>query len=544
MSGGTISRCASGTEAAPHGNAPRPSRVKGLSTRVKRQHEARAILNRDRSGALAAFFSFLFPGVGQAYLRRRRTALAFAVPVAMVLIGLFVAFSAHGAAYKALDPTISMWLIVMAALLGLWWIAAIVDAWLGGRHVGRASLAIVTVLVLTIGGSDAFAAVQLWRVRNAVIDMTSVTGDPTLSTSPPVNATPTPGPGGSATSQPSGSPGPTPTRPPDWVDPSDNPSDDPSPSIEPGPTPGIDIAKLDAQDDGLLNVLLGGTDQGLPGHVGARTDTMVVVSVNSATGEVLMFSFPRDLQDFPLYNGGTFNGKLNTFAGATKLYPDQFTEPGMKSLAYEVGFLLGVPIDYYASVNVDGFMGVVQAVGSVTVCNERDIADDHLQFYLSAGMHTLGPADALRFARSRHGQAGGDFARARRQQELLTALRREILKPENLARLPDLVEALAQVVNTNFPPGQIQDLVALADHVQAEPSQSWVFKYPHWATLQTRQETGGRQVLTLKLDRIAALSVQLFGDKSLYYGQVPAATPEPTPSPSPTPSGNVCAGQP
>jgi LCP family protein required for cell wall assembly len=469
-----------------------------------------------------------------------------ALPVLVVLAGLLIAFSGRGGAFRAADPTIAFWLILLTLTLAIWWIAAIVDAWLDGRHTGRPALAVVVLLVLTIGGGSAFASVQLWRVRNAILEMTSVTGDPTL-----VDTTPTPTFGGIPPTPDAGSPGPSPTRPPDWVDPSDNPPDDPSPSISPGPTPSIDITKIDAQGDGFLNVLIVGTDQGLPGHVGARTDTLVVVSVNIASGDVLMFSFPRDLQDFPIYNGGSFSGKINTFAGTTKLYPDQFPEPGLRSLAYEVGFLLGIPIDYYASVNVDGFMAVVDAVGgSVTVCNDRPIADDHLQFYLSEGWHQLNAADALRYARSRHGQAGGDFARARRQQELLVAIKKEILQPQNLARLPDVIEALAGVVNTNYPADQIQGLIDLAQQVQDAPSQTWVFKNPQWADFMTRAETGGRQVLTPRLDRIGQLSVMLFGDKSLYYGQLPTPSPgelpgpDATPSPDSSTSPDVCIAQP
>jgi hypothetical protein len=198
-------------------------------------------------------------------------------------------------------------------------------------------------------------------------------------------------------------------------------------------------------------------------------------------------------------------------------------------------------------------MGVVNAVGgSVTVCNQREISDDHLQFYLSPGVHELNAADALRYARSRHGQAGGDFARAKRQQELLVAIKKEILQPQNLGRLPDVVEALAGVVNTNYPPSQIQGLIDLAQQVQEEPSRSWVFKNPQWAELMTRAETGGRQVLSPRLDRIGQLSVSLFGDRSLYYGQVPLPTPGELPGPDTTPSPapgasaspDVCAGQP
>ena len=73
---------------------------------------------------------------------------------------------------------------------------------------------------------------------------------------------------------------------------------------------------------------------------------MIVVSANAATGQVYMFSFQRDIAQFPLYTGGTMQGywKLNTFAGYTKGYPDAFPNPGQPALAYEIGFLIGMPI--------------------------------------------------------------------------------------------------------------------------------------------------------------------------------------------------------
>jgi LCP family protein required for cell wall assembly len=498
---------------------------------------------------VAAILSFVFPGLGHAYLGRRGAALAFALPVGALVLGLVGYFVASGsitrAGLKLLDPTVATFAALMSGLLALWWSLAIVSAARAGRPDSSALRLVPIGLVLVIAGASIAPAVPLgasWFWQLSVADRGFFVGDPTQ-----VNTTPSPS--GAATQPPqSGSPGPSPTRGPDYVDPSDEPSDEPSPSIAAGPTPSFDITKIDAHDDGFLNVLLAGTDQGIPGHLGGRSDTIVVVSVNSTTGEVLMFSFPRDLQNFPIFNGGTYNGKINTFANVTRLpqYKDEFPDPGLPSLAYEVGYLLGIPIDYYASVNAPGFMDVVRAVGgTVTVCNERQISDNTLQFYLSPGIQVLGPEDALRYARSRHGQTGGDFARARRQQQLLVALKKEIMRPENLARLPELVQALSSVIKTNFPPDQLSSLIDLADSIPEDPSQTWVFKNPEWADLYTRAETGGRQVLTPRLDRIGALSIQLFGEKSLYYGQIPTPSPTPdsTPTPEPSASPDVCAAQ-
>jgi LCP family protein required for cell wall assembly len=462
--------------------------------------------------------SFIFPGLGQAYLGRPRDALRFGLPVIVVLlvVAVFVITSGglSGAGARALDPAIAFPAAIVVFFLGAWWILAILHAWRNGARLSSAAIAVPLALVFVVGVADVFGATSLYRMGNAGIAFTDPNRDPTTNEGLRPSARPTapPTPAGQ-TADPQA----THTQPPPDVQyPEDSePPDEPSPSLAPGPTPGYDITEIDAESDGYLNVLLAGLDW-WEGRVGTRTDTMLVVSVNSETGEVKMFSFPRDLQRFPIYNGDTFNGKLNSFAGVSKNYPEKFPEPGMPSLAYQLGFLLGIKIDYYASVNMEGFQEVVDIVGGITIYNDREIADDHLQFYLPVGEHRLGPADALRYVRSRKGQAGGDFARAKRQQVVLAALRREMLKPQNLPRAPEIAEALAEVINTNFPISQFDQLLELAQTVEDEPSGSWILKPPLYAKHLPRAETGGRSVMHPLMDALEALSIEVFGEDSLY----------------------------
>jgi LCP family protein required for cell wall assembly len=488
---------------------------------------------KPRSGAIAAVLSAIFPGLGQAYLGDRRNAIIFAAPV--IALFAFVGFVVlnRNVAFRVLDPSVSLALIVIIVAYGIWWIAAILNAWRGGGHVGTASAVLVVFLALLVGTGDAFAAWSMWRVRNA--SETIFTANPLDETPPPPTPSPTPMPAGE-TADPLA----TPTqRPPDYVDPNDpdnNPTDEPPETIDPGPTPQVDITTIDAQNDGLLNVMLVGLDW-QPGRNSKRTDTILIVSANPDTGDVMMFSFPRDSARFPLYNGGTYNGKINTFAGFANNSPD-YPDGGLKSLAYEVGYLLGSPVDYYASVNMPGFLSVIDQVGGVTVTNTRNIHDDTLQFYLEPGTYRLSPADALRYVRTRHG-SGGDFGRAERQQQVLAALRKEILKPENIARLPDIVEALSTVINTDFPPDQIDRLVQLADQVSSDVTQSWVFgSAGGWSVHLRRIFTCGRSVQFLNIPKIAELSIELFGEKSLWNGVTPPPVPGPRtdcPNPQPTP---------
>ena len=494
-----------------------------------------------RSGAIGALLSFVFPGLGQAYLRRRRAAVVFAAPVIVLVAGLAITFAGRGA-FRMVDPTVSLAVLLIVVALGGWWSAAVFHAWLSGRHTGAPAVATIGVLVAVIVGADAYGSAQLLRLRNAAQQMfTPVSfADPSPApTATAVAALPSPAAlasqapvatGAVAASGDPAPPSPTPV-------PTEEP--EPEPTIVPGPPPEFDIRQIDASGDRLLNVLLVGFDWE-PGRESRRTDSMVVVSANSDTGEVLMFSFPRDSAYFKLYTGGMYDGKLNTFAGFAARDPGTHPEGGMRALAYQVGFLLGTPIDYYATINMPGFRSVIELVGGVTVNNTRVINDEVMQFYLEPGVHRLSADQALLYVRTRHG-SGGDFARARRQQEVLAALRQEMMKPENLARLPEIIEALSTVINTDFPPGQIEQLLLLADQLEAEPSRSWVFGYPNWATLYSRAQTGTYPMQVLRIRDIAALSVEVFGERSLYFDKrlpkpyvIPTLMPTPTPMPTPT----------
>jgi LCP family protein required for cell wall assembly len=421
------------------------------------------------------------------------------------------------------------------------------------------AVALPVVLVLVVGATALYGANWAYRVSEAdkgfsdSVDCTIQACN--FGTPQPVASNPVIGqvPSASPTVAPSLAPGQTATPTPsdDYNQPSD-----PPPSLAPGPTPGFDITQLDAQDDGWLNVLLIGLDTRCDGGIvtGANTDTMIVASVDTSNNHVYMFSFPRDTAQFPLYDkaGGTFNGKLNQFAGWTKgqINADgtpRFDEPGQQSLAYEIGFLLGIPIDYYASINICGFPQLIDAVGGVDVCNTKTIDDASYPnpggqpgFHLDPGEYHMDGATALAYARTRHGSS--DFARAKRQQHLLSSIRQAILQPQNIQRLPDIISAMADVVHTNFPPDLISDpnngLIALANRVDGTPTAQYVFDFPEWAQHLPRTDTNGRSVQFLKLDVIGQLSYQIFGDKSLYVknGPVPTAeVPQPAPSDSPSP---------
>jgi LCP family protein required for cell wall assembly len=466
-----------------------------------------------RSASAAVVLSFLVPGLGQLYARRWRAALGFALPV-VLFAAIAVHESSQGPAHlvgRLLDPAIGVALVIALVGLAAWRIAAVLDAWRTGRRT-LLSWTLVPSLVLVIVGTHGFGAINAAALVGAG---ERIFGADTLLDDPP--PVPPGVPAGSsapgASSEPPPSVDPQATVPPGYEDYPDEVFPEPEPVINAGPAPAFDIAAIDEQADGLLNVLLVGIDW-KPGRDHRLTDTMIVVSVNADTGAVYMFSFPRDVAEFPLYDGGTYSGKLNSFAGYAHKHRDRYPDGGMQSLAYQLGFLLGVPIDYYAAVDIPGFEKVVRAVGGVTIHNDRPIDDSYTGFKLPVGEHRLNAEEALMYVRSRKGSS--DFARARRQQVVLAALRREMLRPAKLPSLPAVVDAVADVVRTNFPRDQLGELLALAERVEDQPTNSWVFKFPEWAHHPPRTETNGRSLMFLRLDLIEQLSLELFGERSLY----------------------------
>ena len=100
------------------------------------------------------------------------------------------------------------------------------------------------------------------------------------------------------------------------------------------------------------------------------TDTMIVVSLDPTTETVSMVSVPRDMVDVPLGDGRSFRGKINGLVSYARHHPKQF--PGSDGTGFDVlmgalGALLDIPIKYYATVSLGGFVSVVNTLGGVNV---------------------------------------------------------------------------------------------------------------------------------------------------------------------------------
>lgn len=246
---------------------------------------------------------------------------------------------------------------------------------------------------------------------------------------------------------------------------------------DPLQTGGEEGDEVEAWEDGRVTVLAMGIDERQSEHGPWRTDTMILLTIDPATKTAGMISIPRDMWvEIPDY--ATYD-RINTanFIGDRDHYPGG----GGPALAMKtVQQNLGVEVDYFATINFQGFLSVVDQLGCVPISVPETIDDPDYPaldgygfdpFYLEAGEHCLNSETLLKYARTR-ATFGGDFDRAQRQQDVLYAIRDHVLSTNQLPTLissaPEMYNTLQDSVNTNLTEGQIVRLARLAAEIPRE----------------------------------------------------------------------------
>jgi LCP family protein required for cell wall assembly len=238
-------------------------------------------------------------------------------------------------------------------------------------------------------------------------------------------------------------------------------------------------------DDERLNVLLVGIDS-RKGHEAVLTDTMMLASLDRTLGTASLISIPRDMINVPLGNGDKFGPKLNSLYGYATRHPEEFPDGPMRALEDAVGALFKVPVHYYAVVDFDAFVRLVDEAGGVDVHLDKALVDPEYPglrktggLRIEAGDQRLDGALALAYVRSRHSADGSDFARARRQQEVIVGLRDRLLEGGSVFfRLPALLDTFGDHVRTDLPPSMLPSLAAVLDAKGVDSVRSVVIQRP------------------------------------------------------------------
>lgn len=251
---------------------------------------------------------------------------------------------------------------------------------------------------------------------------------------------------------------------------------------------------------GRTNILLLG--MGGEGHEAKDlTDTIIFLSLNFKTSKTLMLSLPRDIW-IP-----SMRAKINTaYHYGEEKQPGGPASPqggGLILAKAAVSEILGQPIHYAVALDFDGFVKAVDVFEGVEIEVEKSFDDyrypilgrenddcdgdpefacryEHL--YFEAGWQTMDGQRALKYVRSRNaeGEEGTDFARSRRQQRLLLAVRNKIFSPKTIFRpgkLRELIEVLKQSIKTDITPNDYPGLAKLTLKFKPEKMRTEVLDF-------------------------------------------------------------------
>lgn len=227
-----------------------------------------------------------------------------------------------------------------------------------------------------------------------------------------------------------------------------------------------------------VNILVMGVDQRAGEDGPCRTDSMMVLTIDPVTLRAGVLSIPRDLW-VPIW-GYNMQARINTanFIGDRDGYPGG--GPALAAATVEYNF--GIRIHHYVRLNFTAFVELVDRIGGIEICVKEEIKDPYYPdeaygydpLYIPAGCHHFDGALALKYARVRH-TAGGDFDRARRQQQVMQAIFERVtrldLLPQLVLQAPELWVMLQDSVVTD-PELTLDKIVALANLASKVPPEN------------------------------------------------------------------------
>ncbi|WP_458245226.1 LCP family protein [Streptomyces sp. MAI_2237] len=228
---------------------------------------------------------------------------------------------------------------------------------------------------------------------------------------------------------------------------------------------------------GSLNILVLGSDsrsgkqnQALGGgsSSGARSDTAMVVHIDSGRKKATVVSIPRDTlvtrPSCPLTSGGSTTVAYNA------MFNSAYSVGGPVCAVKTVESITGIRMDRYVEIDFSGFAKLVNALGGVTVTTDEDIDDDDSHLHLAAGTHHLNGKQALALARTRHGIGdGSDLGRIGLQQKLVKALLDRIASTSlftSPAKLYDVADAVTGSLTTDTGLDSLSELVGLGESLK------------------------------------------------------------------------------
>lgn len=261
-----------------------------------------------------------------------------------------------------------------------------------------------------------------------------------------------------------------------------------------------------------------GIDQRCDEEGPTRTDTMMLFTMDPVGKTAAILSLPRDLWiEVPGFGVDKINRAH--FLGEIYEYPG-----GGPALAVEtVEAALGIQIDYYATVNFEAFVQLVDRIGGIDIEVPEEIQDRNYPdncygydpFFIEAGRQHLDGEAALKYARTR-ATFGGDVDRAGRQQAVIMAIRNKILNlgmaPQLLASAPELWRVVQDNVRTDLTLSEIIQLALFAQDISRESVRNIVIGYEY---VYNETTPDGQDVLVPDREKLRSLRQELFAPPAL-----------------------------
>ena len=250
-------------------------------------------------------------------------------------------------------------------------------------------------------------------------------------------------------------------------------------------------------DSAVYNVLLLGSDE-RPGGGGFRTDTLMIVSIDPKDDTATLISIPRDLY---VYIPGWRMDRINT----------AMVHGGFEMTLQTILYNFGIPIEAWARIDFSGFVSAIDTLGGINVESTGFTQDEcrgDILTYRTGSTYAMDGDEALCYTRMR--KSGGDFARMRRQQEVVQAIFAKVLSIDGLARVPALYDEFSNMLIMDINVLDLLPLVPTAAQIGADPSLIRQFTIDRelvdfWRT------PGGGSVLLPKRPEIQLMLQEAFG---------------------------------
>jgi LCP family protein required for cell wall assembly len=229
------------------------------------------------------------------------------------------------------------------------------------------------------------------------------------------------------------------------------------------------------QTDGVTNILVLG--KGGDNHAGGQlTDTIMLARIKQSDKKAAFISIPRDLLVTIPGDGSSRINEAYALGYNNEKVKSKKNEAGVKLVSQIIEKNLGVPVHYTMVIDFIGFNDLVDALGGVTVNVEKNLDDPlypkdsivngklveseaYAPVHIKPGTQNMDGETALKYARSR--ETTSDFDRAKRQQQIIFAIKEKALSLgilSNPVRMTEIMQSLGNHVKTSFNSNELSDL--------------------------------------------------------------------------------------